>query len=186
MFDTAYTFNLIDHKKTTSGGVQESWMYNFETSKRRYIVNIERYQWDIYAIKYYANSHSQSKNKYNLLLNDERPAPIIRTCINIMLQIFAGNPRASFGFVGSPSVNKMRNGNIVPESKDNTQRFRVYQTLMFNFFGVETFEHSQNIEHSAYLLINRQSGPIDVFRAKAEQMFRELYIELEQNEENEL
>ena len=116
---------------------------------------------------------------YNLLLKDEQPALIIRTCVNIMLQIFSVNPKASFGFIGSASVNKIRKGKIVPEGKSNTQRFRIYQTLMFNFFGSETFEHSQSVELSAYLLINRLNDPIDVFKTKAEQMFKELYLNLE-------
>jgi len=165
------------------GAVLESWMYVFKTIRRRYVVRIERYQGDIYAIKYYANCHSACKNKYGLLLHDEQPAPIIRTCINIMLTIFADNPQASFGFVGSHSVNKKKNGAVVPEGKENTQRFRVYQTLMFNFFGTETFEHSQSVEHSAYLLINRAKQPIEAFKVGAEKMFREQYIELDGEEE---
>jgi hypothetical protein len=179
MFDKAYTFHLIDHKKVANGGILESWMYNFKTTRRRYIVKIERYEGDIYVVKYYADCHSHCENKYNLLLKDEQPAPIIRTCMNIMLQIFSVNPKASFGFIGSASVNKIRKGKIVPEGKGNTQRFRIYQTLMFNFFGSETFEHSQSVELSAYLLINRLNDPIGVFKTKAEQMFKELYLNLE-------
>jgi hypothetical protein len=179
MFDKAYTFHLVDHKTTEDGVVLESWVYVFKTMRRRYVVRIERYQGNIYAIKYYANCHSACKNKYGLLLNDEQPAPIIRTCINIMLAIFAANPQASFGFVGSHSVNKIKKGTVILEGKENTQRFRVYQTLMFNFFGTETFEHSQSIEHSAYLLINRANHPVEAFRASAEKMFREQYIELD-------
>jgi len=97
-----------------------------------------------------------------------------------MLATFKVNPLASFGFIGAHSVNKKRKGEIVPEGKENTQRFRVYQTLMFNFFGQQTFEHSQNLARSAYLLINRQNQPIDDFKKRAEEMFRRLYLNLEE------
>jgi hypothetical protein len=180
MFDTSYIYHLVDHKSVPKSGVQESWSYNFATNKRRFLVIVERYDGDIYVLKYYADCHALSKNKYNLLLKDEQPAPIIRTCVNVMLEIFAFNPRASFGFIGVNSVNKTRKGKIVHEGKENTQRFRVYQTLMFNFFGQETFEHSQNEERSAYLLINRQNQSVDDFKARAEEMFRKLYLDLEE------
>src|SRR6185437_4490791 len=182
MFDTSYIYHLVDHKAVPIYGVLESWLYKFTTTKKRYLVIVERYQYNIYVIKFYADCHALSKNKYHLLLKDEQPAPIIRTCINIMLEFFALNPRASFGFIGAASVNKTRKGKIVSEGKENTQRFRVYQTLMFNFFGQETFEHSQNVRRSAYLLINRQNQPIDGFKARAEEMFRQMYLNLEEQQ----
>lgn len=110
MFDTSYSYHLVDHKTVPNGGVLESWLYKFTSTKRRYLVFVERYDGDIYVIKYYADCHALSKNKYNLLLKDERPAPIIRTCVNIMLAIFEMNPQASFGFIGAYSINKTRNG----------------------------------------------------------------------------
>jgi hypothetical protein len=183
MFDTAYPFQLVDHKRIPGGGVLEFWLYTFISGRRRYQVRVERYEGDIYVIKYYADCHSQSKNKYNLLLKDERPAPIIRTCVNIMLGIYTANPSASFGFIGAFSLNKERKGKVVQEGKSNTQRFRVYQTLIYNFFGQDTFEHSENVEHSAYLLINRQNDPIGVFKERAEEMFKQLYLSLEEGEQ---
>ena len=54
---------------------------------------------------------------------------------------------------------------------------------MYNFFGQDTFEHSENIELSAYLLINRQNDPIGVFKERAEEMFKQLYLSLEEGEQ---
>lgn len=53
---------------------------------------------------------------------------------------------------------------------------------MFNFFGQETFEHSQNVGRSAYFLINRQNLLIDGFKERAEEMFRQLYLNLEEEQ----
>ena len=93
-----------------------------------------------------------------------------------MLDFFRENGYASFGFIGAHSVGKRRKGQTVTEEKANTQRFRIYQTIMFNFFGQETFEHARSVDQSAYLLINRLNEPIDAFKRDAERMFGELYV----------
>ena len=124
MFDSAYTFNLIDHRQVSSGGPHIcTWKYNFRSHRRRYIVEVEMYNGSIYVVKYYANCHAASPNKFNLLLNDEKPAPIIRTCIDIMLRLYQVDPMASFGFIGSHSVN---------------MEFRIFHFLewkIFPYFG---------------------------------------------------
>jgi hypothetical protein len=96
-----------------------------------------------------------------------------------MLQLYQNDPMASFGFLGSHSINKIHNGQSMEEEKENTQRFRIYQTLMFNFFGTETFEHTRSVKHSAYLLINRQHYLIDKFKRTAEEMSAALYVAFE-------
>ena len=180
MFNSEYSYYLLDHKnKVDDPGILELWLYGFRTERRRYLVRVERYEMNIYIIKFHAVCHSASKEKYNLLFNDEKPAPIIMTCVRIMLDFYDRDRRASFGFIGSNSCNKCRRGSLVVEAKDNTQRFRIYQTVMFNFFGRETFEHARNIRHSTYLMINRQNIDTENFRTRAEEMFRELYIAIE-------
>ena len=140
---------------------------------------MELYNGSIYVIKYYAACHAASQHKYNLILNDERPAPIIRTCVDIMLRLYDVDPNASFGFIGSNSVNKKRKGRVVEEDKMNTQRFRIYQMVIFNFFGPKTFEHARSVKHSAYLLINRHQQPIEQFKQQVEKMFATIYIAFE-------
>jgi len=180
MFDKGYAFSLIDRKEISpKSDFICYWLYNFSTEKRRYIINVELYKMNIYIIKYYAACHAKSKNKYNLLVNDENPAPIIRTCIDVMIDFYKLNPLASFGFIGSHSVNKIKKGKKKIEDKSNTQRFRIYQMLMFNFFGKKTFAHSRSKKHSAYLMINRKNGSIKEFKKNSEKMFSVLYSALD-------
>ena len=157
MFNTAYDFHLIDHKQfTDEKGPLSHWIYNFQSVRRRYTVLVELYSGHIYVVKYFADCHSHSKNKFSLLLNDEIPAPIIRTCVNIMLDFFRKNRYASFGFIVAHSVGKRRKGQIITEEKANTQRLSgCLNASSFNFFGQETFEHARSVGQSAYLLINR-------------------------------
>ena len=178
MFDRYYKFNLVDKKATPRSDVLCTWRYNFKTHIRRYIAVVEQYKNDIFIIKYYADCHSRSRYKFSYIFNDEKPPRIIRTCINIMLDFYKNYPEASFGFIGAYSSNKKTNGVRVTESKSNTQRYRIYKTLMYNFFGKESFAHSTNRKYSGYLIINREKGSIRVFKKNAEKLFSKLYVEL--------
>ena len=178
MFDSGYPFNLIDRKDGGTINLVSTWKYNFQTETRRYIAEVEQYKLNIYIVKFYADCHSRSKNKYRLILNDAKPARIIRTCINIMLHFYEENPLASFGFIGTNSSNKKKHNKKIKESISNTQRFRIYTRLMSAFFGKKTFSPSQNRKYSAYLMINRKCGGIREFKDKAQRMFSREYVDL--------
>lgn len=178
MFDSSYKFNLVDRKNNPDPDILCIWKYNFKSAIRRYIITVELYQHNIYILKYHAACHSKCENKFSLLFNDEKPAPIIKTCVDVMISFYNANNLASFGFIGANSVNKKRKSTIITEGKSNTQRFRIYKLLMFNYFGKETFAHAINKKYSAYLMINRGNGKIRAFRRQAQALFSTLYINL--------
>ena len=89
-----------------------------------YIVRVEEYKYDIYAVKFYQKSHSLSKNKYRIMTNTNEPRRIIYTCINIMLAIYKKNNRASFGFIGVNGFNE----NVIC-----TKRYRVYSRIIATY-----------------------------------------------------
>lgn len=99
-----------------------------------YIVRVERYKYDVYAVKFYQKSHQLSKNKYRLMTNTNEPRRIINTCVNIMLSIYEANKNASFGFIGS---------NGIGESVCCTKRYRVYSRLMATYFSEKLFYHKR-------------------------------------------
>ena len=179
MFDKGYKFHCIDNQMVNDGFLVSVHKYNFRTKRRRYIAVVERYQDDIYVIKYHAEFHSKSKSKYSFVFNDEKPAPIIRTCIDIMLDFYSKNPSASFGFMGAASSNKKKKKKKISEGKANTQRFRIYRRTMVNFFGDKAFSHYMNKRFSAYLMINRKKAPIKKFKKAAEIGFSTHYQELD-------
>ncbi|MGN6266433.1 MAG: hypothetical protein ACTHM5_12200 [Ginsengibacter sp.] len=178
MFGSGYPFHQIDKKKGVVPYHLYTWKFNFNTNRRRYIVEVELYELNIYIIKYFAACHIKSKNKYRLILNDEKPAKIIRTCIDIMLHFYKNDPLASFGFIGSDSSNKKKKNKTIKESPSNTQRFRIYSTLMSGFFGKQTFSHAKSKKYSAYLMINRKCKGIRQFKRKAELMFEDVYVNI--------
>ena|SRR5690349_3135458 len=171
MFDKYYEHHLIDHKVNPEQHVLHRWMYNFESERRRYVCLVELFKHNIYVVKYYAAVHSKSNRKYQILFNDEKPARIIRTCLNIMLEFINFDGKASFGFVAAYSASKKGK----QETKANNQRYRIYKSVMVNFFGVKYFAHARSARQGAYLLINRKQRPIRIFKAHAEKMFHAIY-----------
>ncbi len=65
-----------------------------------------------------------------------------------MLSIYQTNPKASFGFIGS---------NGFDEDVYCTKRYRVYSKIVATYFSDKHFYHKENIEKSAYMLINNSA-----------------------------
>ncbi len=147
MLQSAYPFYFIQKDKGDSHGLFHVLLYRFKSFKSKfvYIVRVEEYEYDIYAVKFYQKNHSLSKDKYRIMTNTNEPRRIINTCINIMLSIYQRNPKASFGFIGS---------NGIGEDIYCTKRYRVYSKIIATYFSDRYFYHKENIEKSAYMLIN--------------------------------
>jgi hypothetical protein len=91
--------------------------------------------------------------------------------------VLTPNPHASIGLIGAEKYDKNRPEKN--EDKDNTQRFRIYQTLTNNVVGLGQFEHHYDNKTSAYLLVNRKNKNIPAIVKSAKKMFRELYQDLD-------
>ena len=178
MFNHSYHFYLINKTKVESQDLLEQWIYGFRAEKRRYIAVVELYKYSTYVIKFYPVSHKLSPNKFNVILNDFHPAPIIRTCINIMLQILRTDAKANFGFIASNTIHK----NFI-EPKYYNQRFRIYKKLMSYWFPDESFFHTINEANSTYLLLNRANQNLEMLTEKIVVMFIQYFdaLDLESN-----
>ena len=135
MLESAYPFLFIQKDGGNEDGLLSISLYRFKSTKSNlvYIVRVEQYKCNIYAVKFYQKSHRLSPNR------------IINTCINIMLSIYKENPKASFGFIGANGFN---------EDTVCTKRYRVYARIIATYFSDKFFYHKENIEKSAYMLIN--------------------------------
>ncbi len=147
MIPQSYSFLLVHRHKNTEDVLSVD-LYRFTSIKSglTYIVRVEEYPYNMYAVKFYSKNHRHSDKKYQLLTNTFEPRTIIYTCINIMLSVYKSNPKASFGFIGSNSVG---------ESHSNTKRYRVYSRIVATYFSDTFFEHIENIDNSVYMLINK-------------------------------
>lgn len=147
MLESAYPFHFIQKDEGNADGLLSISLYKFKSTKSNlvYIVRVEQYEYNIYAIKFYQKNHRLSPNKYRIMTNTFEPRRIINTCINIMLCIYEDNPKASFGFIGSNGFN---------ETTNCTKRYRVYSKIVATYFSDRFFFHKENIDKSAYMLIN--------------------------------
>ena len=150
MLSDAYPFSYLQREYPDDNGLIYVDLYHFKSAKSNlwYIVRVECYECHIYGVKFYQKNHRLSKDKYRLMSNTFEPRRIINTCINIMLEIYKNDPKASFGFIGSNSIN---------ESIKYTKRFRFYSRIAATYFSNETFTHKENIDKSTYMLINQSS-----------------------------
>lgn len=147
MLESAYPFLFIQKDGGNEDGLLSISLYRFKSTKSNlvYIVRVEQYKCNIYAVKFYQKSHRFSPNKYRIMTNTFEPRRIINTCINIMLSIYKENLKASFGFIGANGFN---------EDTVCTKRYRVYARIIATYFSDKFFYHKENIEKSAYMLIN--------------------------------
>ena len=109
------------------------------------------------------------------MTNEHKCAKVLSTCIRIMLSIYTKNPLASFGFLGAHIVESETG---YEESKSVTKRFRVYRTAVVRLFGLETFTHLRDFQHSTYLMINNKNKDVEDIKDKARKMFDDIFPEL--------
>ena len=154
MFDSSYPFkyicNRFDKAKSEDDVSKTVHIFAFYGKKgHKYIVEVEQYEYHLYALKYYLKHHQDSSNKYKLTSRLNEMQPVIRTCLNIMLDLYSKDPLASFGFIGSPSLN---------ETTNHTQRHRIYSRVMENFFSPQSFQHYSDPGKSIYFIVNQHAS----------------------------
>lgn len=149
MIQTGYPFTFVHRSRNCGQGILYVDIYRFKSTKSKltYLVRVERYEHNMYAVKFYQKNHRLSPKKYQILSHTFEARRIIYTCMNVMFSIFRENPRASFGFIGANCEN---------ESEANTKRYRVYNKIVATQISEEKFKHVENINKSAYMLINRE------------------------------
>jgi len=178
MIDSGYSYYKIGVKKINRDGHLNEHKYKFKNRKGHvYIIQVDEYLHDIFFVKFYLGIHKTHPNKYKYLTKTNDAFRVIRTSINTLLELKDKNSNASFGFMGSPSVNKKGDGK--EESLINTQRFRIYEYVTNNYFGNLSFTHSLDKNYSCYLLINNCNPDVKEYIARITEMFKSIYPSLD-------
>lgn len=156
-----YDFIRVHKENGNANDIIEILYFSFKSTKTnlRYIAQVEHYNLDLYAIKFYLKNHKDSPNRFNVLTGKFEARPVIHTCIAIMIYIYKSDPNASFAFIGSPSHKEIEREKRNPKMKKeyNTQRFKIYSTFMYTYFSLEKFKHLNSVKESLYLMLNRES-----------------------------
>jgi hypothetical protein len=176
MFDTSYSFRhaTTKHASAAEFPLIKTIVYTFKNDfGDRYIVNLQYYDKNVYVIKFHAKSHSLSESKYNLVINKSKASRTLKTIINISLEILNSNENASFAFLGAFKFGEE------DESTVNTQRYRIYKSIVTNQFGTETFTHTINEVINCYLLVNNKNSDPENLSKEIVLMFSRVFKNLD-------
>lgn len=175
MFENNYPFIKVGCKSTFNhNNYVRTHIYAFRTERYRYLIEVEQYLNEIFIIKFYRKQDKSRDCKFNILTHENNCTKIVSTCIQVLIRILQTHPKASFGFLGSHTID----GDKV-EARNNTKRFKVYKAAMENLIGDTVFAHSMDVIHSTYLMINKQNEPEDEFLTTAREMFEDLFPSME-------
>jgi hypothetical protein len=142
-----HTFNKAQHPRL------KTLKFSFkDKTKLRYIVDVELYCHNLYALKFYVQKHQQSPLKFCKMTNRKCARSIIHTCIQIGIDLWEKDKLASFCFIGAPTIEEYSDNGY-----NNTKRFRAYGRSARFLLSPDTFDHNQNVEKSSYFLINKKA-----------------------------
>lgn len=126
-------------------------------NKLHYIVWAEHHELDFFAVKFYAKKDRGSDKKFHNITNKGDVSAILVTSAKVIPYILQLFPKASFGFVGSRTID-MRSKTV--EDYSNNQRFRLYKYHIPQLIGSKTFKHVSYEKGSAYGLINKKHSNV--------------------------
>jgi hypothetical protein len=145
-------------------------------TKYIYILHADFHEENVFAIKFYAKKDRASDYKYSRLTNKGDVGNILITCLKAIPIILQDYPEASFGFIGSRTIDK---ASRTAEDYQNNQRFRVYRKIVEQKIGFNLFEHYVYEAISGYLLVNKLTRQAINTREKAiVKMFEKTYQNL--------
>jgi len=134
-------------------------LFKFKAKNKLYIVHLDEFDSNIFILKFYLKSHSQSEDKFKLLTNERVPRKIVNTCISICLDVFKKNDKATFGFVGEQTLNEKEQ-----QKKVKTKRYTFYMTLVLSYITDNEFLHYNDDDNSTYALISKKNNTDSIIK----------------------
>lgn len=176
MFDNPFPFTKHFTNKIKGGKhLCERTTYTFNTTQEKYFIEVEKYNLNIYIIKFFPTRLKKHPRRFNILTGENKMGHIVATCIQLILQILKRDPMANFGFLGSQTFDPKRN---YEESKVCTKRFIIYRYAVYSLIGEEYFSHFMEEKNSTYLLVNNKHENPESIKDSANIMFDEIYPSL--------
>ena len=138
----------------------QSYVYTFYSSRTRlkYVLTADLHKNDFFALKFYAKKDKRSDNRYSKVINKGDVGNILVTCARVIPIILDQFPNASFGFIGSRTIDFYADK---VEGYQNNQRFRLYAYHIPQLVGHKTFEHREYNEVSSYMLLNKNISDLN-------------------------
>jgi hypothetical protein len=191
LFESGYNFQLvtINHCHADPNILKE-FIYKFETtSGEKYLARIHQFKHHVYVVKFHLSKHKNLTYKYNFTLNRFSAlitSKILRTLIDISLNILKKDEFASFAFVGVYKIplESMHSNKIDVDAQTEftqtecTQRFRIYTEIVERFLGSNTFIHNFAEKSNSYLLVNKRNPNSEELNQTIISMFTNIFQDL--------
>jgi hypothetical protein len=148
MFNSSYAFHRVQNIKPIEGDyflVKRKYSFKGKDGIR-YIVEAERYEHNLFAIKFSLNDHSFREDRFSVKTGRNDMMKIVGTCLEIMLTIKKEIPASSFAAIGASSEE---------EAENNSQRFRIYRMMFGNEFNPVDYYHYQNTAKSTCMVLHK-------------------------------
>lgn len=147
----------------------QTYVFKFksEKTKTKYIVQMSEHLNDFFVIKFYAQKHSKSDKRYNLIINDHDIVNVLITSLKAIPYMLKIKPTASFGFIGSRTLDQKK-----IEKYNSNQRYRIYKSHIDQVLGYKTFTHKFINESSCYALYNNKIKNINTYHEKIVDMIK--------------
>lgn len=139
MNDYSYSNALLEYTM--------QYRFKSEKSKHTYIVYVERYIEHTYCVKFFDKANMLSKNKYSLRTATFEPRKIVSTVLNVMLDVYKRDEKASFFFIGAEDEKDIQG--------KATRRFNFYADFVLSVISDNIFSHFRNDSLSLYILVNK-------------------------------
>lgn len=156
---------------------QKSYIYKFFSPKTRlhYVLTADYHDNDFFAIKFYAKKDKRSDNKYSKVVNKGDVGNILVTCAKVVPILLSKYPKASFGFIGSRTIDFYSNK---VENYIRNQRYRLYTYHVPQMIGLKSFEHIAYENASSYVLLNRNNNDLKLLEVQIKKMIVETYPDI--------
>ena len=157
--DSAYQLKHVYFQRNLSSIESEhllTHIFKFYSPKTQlvYVLRAEYHEEDLFAIKFYCKQHRRSDYKYSKITNKGDVKNILITCAKAIPYLLESYPTASFGFIGSRTIDKT---NSRVENHIENQRYRIYIRIVSTLIGTKTFQHREYPDQSGYLMVNRKT-----------------------------
>lgn len=141
MNDRLYSDELLEY----------TMQYRFKSTKSNhtYIVRVEKYIEHTYCVKFFDKANMLSDNKYSIRTATFEPRKIVSTVLNVMLDVYKHDNKASFFFIGAEDEKDVHG--------KATRRFNFYADFVLSVISDRVFLHYRIDPLSLYILINRNS-----------------------------
>jgi hypothetical protein len=144
-------------------------------TKYQYILHADYHRGDVFALKFYVKLHRHSEYKYSRITNRGDIGNILVTCAKVVPLLLKDYPTSSFCFAASRTIDPVTHR---VENIPTNQRFKTYTYLASTKFGTNAFAHFSYEELSAYLMVNKNSGNVNVKEREIVKILSGTYINL--------